>query len=118
MNRSGTVSVFSLITLAALGCGAAGQDRGPSILDGRGDSVRVRLVDAATARPLAHMDVTVQSDDGIVCITAPCPRDSRQLDGAVGRDCAHRDPQARAAEPDQDRDGRSQRGSDRGLPTG
>jgi hypothetical protein len=45
------------------------------ILRGAGDTIRIRLVDAATGRPIADSEVEVYTDNGIRCVTAPCPTD-------------------------------------------
>jgi hypothetical protein len=56
----------------------------PPILRGAGDTLRVRLLDAATGRPLAGAAVTVYSDNGIRCDRAPCPTNGRTWQGRTG----------------------------------
>ena len=43
--------------------------------------MHVRLLDAATAKPIANTDVELWSDNGIRCIKAPCPTDGKQWKG-------------------------------------
>ena len=54
----------------------------PSILHATGDSVTVQLFDAVTAKPVAGATVDLGSDNGIRCVRAPCPTDSREWTGS------------------------------------
>src|SRR5690348_15763644 len=45
----------------------------PSILDASDDTVRVRLLDAATGRPLARVPDSVDGVQVVLCSTPPCP---------------------------------------------
>jgi hypothetical protein len=63
-----------------------GSDESASILHASGESVDVRLLDAATAKPIANTAVEVQSDNGIRCIKAPCPTDEKQWNGTSDAD--------------------------------
>ena len=57
-----------------------------SILKAPGDSVHVRMLDAATAKPIANTDVEMFSDNGIRCIKAPCPTDGKHWKGTSDAD--------------------------------
>ena len=66
------------LVLAAAGTAAANQMPPPSgprppILRSSGDTVRVRLLDAHSGAAIANTGVAVSSDNGIRCVTAPCP---------------------------------------------
>ncbi len=67
------IRLAGMIAMAA--CARAHQSAGtlPSILEAKGDSLRLRLVDAMTAQPIANAEIEIQSDNGIRCIKAPCP---------------------------------------------
>jgi hypothetical protein len=54
----------------------------PSILHATGDSVTVQLLDAVTAKPVAGANIELGSDNGIRCVRAPCPTDSREWTGS------------------------------------
>ena len=83
-----TPSIVAACALAVAACARAqkGSDESASILHASGDSVHVRLLDAATAKPIASTDVEVQSDNGIRCIKAPCPTDGKQWKGTSDAD--------------------------------
>jgi hypothetical protein len=53
----------------------------PSIRHAPGDTVRVQLIDAATARPIAGATIEVTSSNGITCVKAPCPTDTKVWTG-------------------------------------
>ncbi len=73
-------------TIAACARAQKGSDQSGSILHASGDSVYVRLLDAATAKPIANTEAEVQSDNGIRCIKAPCPTDGKQWKGTSDTD--------------------------------
>jgi len=41
------------------------------------DTLRIRLIDAASGQPLRNAEVEVYSDNGIRCVRAPCATDGR-----------------------------------------
>jgi hypothetical protein len=78
-----TSSLIATCALAVAACARTqmGSGESESILHASGESVDVRLLDAATAKPIANTAVEVQSDNGIRCIKAPCPTDAKQWKG-------------------------------------
>jgi hypothetical protein len=72
-----------LCTLSFAACARAQEpaDTPPTILAAKGDSVHVKLFDAATARPIASTEMELYSDNGIRCIKAPCPTDGKSWKG-------------------------------------
>jgi hypothetical protein len=83
-HEAGAVMV-GLVVLAGTfqaGCaqGLPGGSRA-TILDIAADSVRLRLVDAVTARAIVSTGVEITSDNGVRCIQAPCPTDARRWTG-------------------------------------
>ncbi len=59
----------------------AAQRAAPPILRAGGQTVRVRLVDGSSARPLANAAVEIWSDNGIRCFRAPCPTNGTRWQG-------------------------------------
>ena len=78
-----TLAMLAACALAMAACARAqkGSKEPVSILQASGDSVRVQLLDAATAKPFANAEVELWSDNGIRCIKAPCPTDGKQWKG-------------------------------------
>src|SRR5438034_816456 len=76
------VAVISFGVVPALTCA---QDQRPStqpsILNAPGETVRVQLLDGWSGQPIANADIKVESNNGIVCKTAPCPNNSKQWAG-------------------------------------
>ncbi|MEO6210621.1 MAG: hypothetical protein ABIQ10_10905 [Gemmatimonadaceae bacterium] len=75
--------ILVFCALSALACAHAQVPAGTeqSILAAKGDSVRVRLYDVTTAKPIASTDFELTSDNGIRCIKAPCPTDGKSWKG-------------------------------------
>ena len=76
---AGAMAVF----VVALGSCAGAQ---ASILDAKGPQVRVRLLDAASGRPVTSTAVRLYSDNGIRCVTRPCPTNGMEWRGASDGD--------------------------------
>src|SRR5207244_1328036 len=76
------ITVISFGVVPALTCA---QDQRPttqsSILNAPGETVRVQLLDGWSGQPIANADIKVESNNGIVCRTAPCPNNSKQWAG-------------------------------------
>jgi hypothetical protein len=85
MRHEAAAAMMGLLFLA--GASQPGCTQGPpahsraTILEIAADTVRVRLLDAVTALPIANTDVEIRSDNGIRCIQAPCPTDTRRWNG-------------------------------------
>ena len=80
--------LFLALFVAASACAQRAADTQPSILQAKGDSVRVQFLDATSAQPIANTDIELWSDNGIRCIQAPCPTNGKQWKGrsdAFGR---------------------------------
>lgn len=67
--------------LAAPACSTGTRNSPASILDAAGPIITVQLLNASTTLAVTHADVTVHTDSGIECATAPCPRNDRQWQG-------------------------------------
>jgi hypothetical protein len=76
-------AILAACAFAVAACARAqkGSKEPASILKAPGDSIHLRLLDAATAKPLANAEVEMWSDNGIRCIKAPCPTDGKQWKG-------------------------------------
>ena len=81
MRRLAATLAVATTLLAVLPVSAQRPGARPSIRQARGTTVRVQLVDARSARPLANADVQIASDNGIRCIRAPCPTNARRWGG-------------------------------------
>jgi hypothetical protein len=51
------------------------------ILTVKGETVKVKLLDAFSGEVISNSDVEVHSDNGIRCIRAPCPTNAKQWQG-------------------------------------
>jgi hypothetical protein len=74
--------------VAVTACAQRSTDAQPSILQAKGDSVRVQFLDATSAQPIADTEIELWSDNGIRCVQAPCPTNGKQWKGksdAYGR---------------------------------
>jgi hypothetical protein len=85
MRHEATAVVVGLVILASAsqgGCtqGLPARSQAP-ILEMAGDTVRLRLLDAVTARAIADTEVEISSDSGIRCIRAPCPTNAKRWNG-------------------------------------
>jgi hypothetical protein len=69
------------ISTAPVACARQPDDGTPSILHAKGETVRVRLLDASSGRPIANADVELSSDNGIRCVQAPCPTNGKEWRG-------------------------------------
>lgn len=49
----------------------------------KGDQIKLKLVDADTARIIINRKVEIHSDNGIRCIKAPCPIDEKEWKGTT-----------------------------------
>jgi hypothetical protein len=79
-----TTLVRSLIFIVGTMTAACERNPGggtPSLLNVIGETVRVRLLDASSDRPLSNADVELWSDNGVRCIKAPCPTNGTQWTG-------------------------------------
>jgi hypothetical protein len=56
-------------------------DSQSSILEVKGETVRVKLLAAFSGEVISNSDVEVHSDNGIRCIRAPCPTNAKQWQG-------------------------------------
>ncbi len=73
---------YAVVALALLAATPlAAQRPAPPILRARGETVRVRLLDGSSARPLANVPVEIWSDNGIRCFRAPCPTNGTRWQG-------------------------------------
>jgi hypothetical protein len=80
--------VFTIMFLVA-GLPYAGLARNPqqtpdsqsSILQVKGETVRVKLLDEFSGEVISNSDVKVYSDNGIRCIRAPCPTNGKEWRG-------------------------------------
>jgi hypothetical protein len=54
-----------------------------TILVSNADPVSLQLVDAMTTRPLAATAIRVRSDNGIRCVTTPCPTGAQEWSGTT-----------------------------------
>jgi hypothetical protein len=70
-----------LVSIAPVACSRDSGDGPPSILQAKGDSVHVRLLDAVSGRRIANADVELGSDKGIRCVQAPCPTNGQEWAG-------------------------------------
>jgi hypothetical protein len=77
--------LLHIIVVIAFGVGPpliCGQDQRPStqpsILNAPGETVRVQLFDAWSGQRIANADIKVESNNGVVCRTAPCPKNAKQ----------------------------------------
>lgn len=62
------------------------QDDQSSILQVKGETVRVKLLDAYSGGIISNSDVEVYSDNGVRCFRAPCPTNGKQWRGRSGAD--------------------------------
>jgi len=79
---------LALLSIVPLACSPKREGGAPSILHVAAETARVRLLDAASGRPVANADVEVWSDNGIRCVQAPCPTTGRRWTGrtdAIGQ---------------------------------
>ncbi len=77
-----TAAVLALLSLAGVSSACAQRPAArPSILRAPAGMVRVRVLDAASTRPLAGVEVGLWGDNGIRCIRAPCPTDASSWKG-------------------------------------
>jgi hypothetical protein len=70
------------VWLAAAGCSTSARSSPASILNATGSILTIQLINASTTLPIVGTAVTVQSNNGIECRTAPCPRNIREWKGA------------------------------------
>jgi hypothetical protein len=70
-----------LVSMVTVACSRDPADGAASILHAKGDSVRIRLLDAVSGRPVANVDVELWSDNGIRCVQAPCPTNGQAWTG-------------------------------------
>jgi hypothetical protein len=70
-----------LASMVPVGCSPAQGDRAPTILQAKGDSVRVRLLDAVSSGPIANAAVELWSDNSVRCVQAPCPTNGQEWAG-------------------------------------
>ncbi len=75
------VAGLALLLVVSGACAQRPPAGRPSILQAQGDTLRVQLVDALSAEPLADAPVQVWSDNGVRCIRAPCPTGARSWSG-------------------------------------
>jgi hypothetical protein len=74
--------VFYILVILCLGIvyfASAAPDSRSGILEVKGETVRVRLLDAFSGESISDSDVEVHSDNGVRCIQAPCPTDAKSL---------------------------------------
>jgi len=64
---------LALCVLASNACSQVSSSARYSILEAKGDTIVVLLLDAKSARPMAGVAVEVWSDNGIRCLRDPCP---------------------------------------------
>jgi hypothetical protein len=57
----------------------------PSIHDRRPTEIRLRVIDATTKKPLPHTALVIHSENGIVCVTAPCPTNAMEWQGQTDK---------------------------------
>ena len=50
------------------------------------NSVSITLVNKTSGKPIPHTKVSIYSDNGIRCIQAPCPTNSKSWEGVTGQD--------------------------------
>jgi hypothetical protein len=74
-------SWFVVIAILTVACSQERAENAPSILNAKGDSLPVVLLDAATAGPIVNAEVELWSDNGVRCVQAPCPTNGRQWRG-------------------------------------
>lgn len=77
--------VIGLIVLVPGGGLAQDRPLHPLLAD-PADTVRVQLVDRASGRPITDSEVEVYSDNGIRCVTTPCPTNGRSWHGRTDAD--------------------------------
>ena len=85
MLRSIAVAI-TLLTAASQQAGFARssqqqKDSQASILQVKSETVRVKLLDEFSCEVVPNSDVKVRSDNGIRCITAPCPTNNKEWIG-------------------------------------
>ena len=76
--------VFDTLVILCLGIvhfASAAPDSRSGILEVKGETVRVRLLDAFSGESISDSDVEVHSDSGVRCIQAPCPTNAKQWQG-------------------------------------
>ncbi len=81
------VVIFGIAAVAAAAAAVGvvtGQSAAGSILQSRGDVVRIHIFDAFSGEPIANTDVVVSSDNGMRCEPTPCPTNDRSWNGKTG----------------------------------
>lgn len=85
MRHEASAVIVGLVILAGAsqaGCAQGTPVRsGTAILEIAADTVRLRLLDAVTTRAIANTEVEISSNNGIVCVQAPCPTDEKRWHG-------------------------------------
>jgi hypothetical protein len=76
------IPVYPLVILLGVSSFASGApDSRSDILEVKGETVRVRLLDAFSAEVISDSDVEVHSDNNVRCVRAPCPTNDKQWKG-------------------------------------
>jgi hypothetical protein len=76
--------VFYTLVILCLGIvyfASAAPDSRSGILEVKGETVRVRLLDAFSGESISDSDVEVHSDSGVRCKQAPCPTNDKHWNG-------------------------------------
>jgi hypothetical protein len=80
------VALLALLSASSVAAAQRPADSTQSILGARGDSVRVKLLDVASARVIANAEVELWSDNGVRCYAAPCRTGDRKWNGRSDSD--------------------------------